>query len=51
LKGFLGDFVESEHSEGDKDFTKIPQYNKTSLDDGITTETAVTPFYNTVEFL
>jgi len=29
LKGFLGDFVEFEHSEGDNDFSKIPQYNKT----------------------
>jgi len=29
LKGFPSDFVEFEHNEGDKDFTKIPQYNKT----------------------
>jgi len=26
LNGFLGDFVEFEHYEGDNDFTKIPQY-------------------------
>jgi len=24
LKGFLGDFVEFEHNEGENDFTKIP---------------------------
>jgi len=41
LKGFLDDFVEFKYNEGDNDFTKIPQYNKTERlsDNGITTET------------
>jgi len=29
LKGFLCDFVEYEHNEGDNDSQKIPQYYKT----------------------
>jgi len=33
LKGFLGDFVEFEHNEGDNDFTKIPHVNLNTFAD------------------